>query len=207
MSSKNEQQLIIPPGEMTSQMRNRMDPTNRGLRLINPQGKDFEDHKDAISKMPRLRYAAMRAHQEMSAQVLAVGGTQKMAAKYAGVSPRQIKKYLTDADFRTRVEELRGLLASRIKGKILRELNRRTTGDHLKNMDLLDLLRVFDRVTVGGKGMNSVVVEGDLNVNQNRYEAILAALFNPNASPESVDFPGYGPEDLSLSSGDPQQPG
>lgn len=205
MSVKNENQLIIAPDDMSSQIRHRMEATNRGLRIINPQAKGFEDHKEAITRLPRLRYAAMRAHMEMAAQVIAVGGTQKMAARYAGVAPRQIKKYYTDADFRTRVEELRGLLGSRIKGKILRELNRRTTGDHLKNMDLLDLLRVFDRVTVGGKGMNSVVVEGDLNVNQNRYEAILAALFNPNATNEVADFPGYGPEDLSLSSDNSQQ--
>lgn len=201
MTAKNEQQLIIPTGEQTSQIRNRMDPTNRGLRLINPQAKDFDDHKEAISRTPRLRYAAMRAHMEMSAQVIAVGGTQKMAAKYAGVSPRQIKKYYQDADFRTRVEELRGLLASRIKGKILRELNRRTTGQNLQNMDLLDMLRVFDRVTVGGKGM-AITVEGDVNVQQNRYDAILTALFNPNAGEEGSNFPGYEPEDVSISGDD-----
>ena len=122
-----------------------------------------------------------------------------MAAKYAGVSPRQIKKYYTDADFRTRIEELRSLLASRLKGKILRELNRRMTGAGLKEMDLLDMLRVFDRVTVGGKGM-AINVEGDINVSQ--YDTILAALFAPNSSPNGGDFPGYEPEDVSLPSGD-----
>lgn len=200
MAGGSKDLLVIEPKDMTSQVRNRLEPTNRGLRLVNPTGKDFEDHKEGFVKNPRMRYAAMRAHMEMAAQVIAVGGTQKMAAKYAGVSPRQIKKYYTDSDFRTRVEELRGLLASRIKGKILREINRRTSGEDLKNMELLDMLRVFDRVTVGGKGMN-ITVEGDVNV-ENRYENILAALFSPNSGTDGGDFPGYEPEDISVSGGD-----
>jgi len=191
--------MIIEPQDMTSQVRNRLEPTNRGLRLVNPTGKTADDYQEGFEKNPRLRYAAMRAHQEMAAQALAVGATQKMAARYAGVSPRQIKKYWTDPEFRSRIDELRGLLASRIKGKILRELNRRTSGQDLKDMDLLDMLRVFDRVTVGGKGM-AITVEGDVNVN-NRYENILAALFRPDSGTDGGDFPGYGPEDLSLPSG------
>lgn len=194
--------LVIPPGEMTGQIRNRMEPTNRGLRVVNPRGEEFDDIKDKIEKQPRLRYAGMRAHQELAAQALSVGATQKMAAKYAGVSPRQIKKYLTDPDFRARIEELRVLLGSRIKGRLLRELNRRTNGINMKNIELLDLLRIWDRMNgpQGGKGMH-LQVEGDVNVTN--YDGILAALFSPNSGPNGGDIPTYESEGLQLPSGDP----
>lgn len=191
--------IVLTPAEMTPGARRRIDATNRNLRVLNPQGRDHEDYKESIARNPRLRYAAMRAHMEMAAQALSVGATQKMAAKYAGVSPRQIKKYYTDPEFRTRIEELRNILASKIKGKLLREMNRRTTGMNLKNMDLLDLLRVFDRVTSGGKGM-SLHVDGDVNVNQ--YDTILQALFAPNARSNGGDFPVYGTDSLRLPGGD-----
>jgi len=147
-----------------------------------------------IIKKPRLRYAAMRAHMEMASQALAVGATQKLAAQYAGVSARQIKKYMQDPDFRARIEEHRAATTSKIKGKIVRELDRRTNGAAIKNMELLDLLRIMDRLTVGGKGM-AVTVEGDINVN-NKYENILAALFAPNTGSDGGDFPEYGPSDV-----------
>lgn len=141
-----------------------------------------------------MRYAAMRAHQEMAAQALAVGATNKLAGQYAGVSPRQIKKYMTDPDFRARIEEHRATTTSRIRGKIIRELDRRTGSVQIKNMELLDLLRVMDRLTTGGKGM-AITVEGDVNVN-NKYENILAALFAPDSGSNGGDFPSYGADDV-----------
>jgi hypothetical protein len=191
---------------MTSQERNRLDPTNRTLKLLNPTAKDEEDFKEGFAKQPRLKYAGMRAHMEMSAMALAAGSTQKMAARYAGVSPRQIKKYLTDPDFRARIQELRGLATSRLQGKIVRELNRRTDGLNIRQMELLDLLRIYDRMTTGGKGM-AINVAGDMNVEANRYENILAALFSPDAPENEPDFPGYGPEDFSVPGGGPQLEG
>lgn len=184
---------------MTPGARRRIDATNRNLRVLNPEGETFEDIKEGIRRTPRLKYAAMRAHQEMVAQAIAVGATHKMAAKYAGVAPRQVRKYYTDPDFRTRVEELRETLAGRIKGKLLRELNRRTSGINLKNLDLLDLLRVYDRVTVGGKGIS--IHNGDVNVNQ--YDTIIKALLAPNPGSNGGDFPVYEPDSPRLSSGDP----
>lgn len=172
-----------------------MESTNRGLKILNPQGKELEEYKEEIEKKPRMRYAAMRAHQEMAAQALAVGATQKLAGQYAGVSPRQIKKYMMDPDFRARIEEHRAMTTSKIRGKIIRELDRRTDKQSIQNMELLDLLRIMDRLTgAGGKGM-AITVEGDVNVN-NKYENILAALFSPNAGSHGGDFPSYGPEDL-----------
>lgn len=170
------------------------------LKIVNPTAKDAEDIEEGLRRNPRTRYAAMRAHQEMAAMALASGSTQKMAARYAGVSPRQIKKYLQDPDFRSRIEELRVLATSRLKGKIIKELNRRTDGLNIRQMELLDLLRIFDRMTTGGKGM-AINVAGDMNVDANRYETVLAALFSPDARSDGEDFQGYEPEDLSLSGG------
>lgn len=172
------------------------------MKLLNPRGPDnAEDvQRQMVAKNPRIRYSGMRAHMELAAQVLAVGGTQRLAAKHAGVSERQIKKYYADPDFRARIEELRAVLASKLKGRIMRELDRRTSGPNIKNMELLDMLRVFDRITTGGKGM-AISVAGDVNVSNN-YESILAALFNPNSVQDGSDFPVYGSDSLRLSSGD-----
>lgn len=178
-----------------------MEATNRHLKILDPKPLDAESvQQQMVAKNPRIRYSGMRAHMELAAHALAVGGTQKLAAKYAGVSERQIKKYYADPDFRVRIEELRAVLASKLKGRILRELDRRTTGDNIKNMELLDMLRVFDRITTGGKGM-AISVAGDVNVSNN-YEAILASLFNPNAGSNGGDFPVYESDSLQLSGGD-----
>lgn len=174
--------------------RKRLEPTNRGLAILNPKGLELEDYKEEIVKKPRMRYAAMRAHMEMASQALAVGATQKLAAQYAGVSARQIKKYMMDPDFRARIEEHRATTTSRIRGKIVRELDRRTGPAVIKNLELLDLLRIMDRLNIGGKGM-AITVEGDVNVN-NKYENILAALFAPNPGADGSDFPEYGPSDI-----------
>lgn len=186
--------LVHLPEDAGPGDRKRLEPTNRGLAILNPKGKELEDYKEEIVKKPRMRYAAMRAHQEMAAQALAVGATQKLAGQYAGVSARQIKKYMMDPDFRARIDEHRSMMMSKIKGKIMRELDRRTDRVSIKNMELLDLLRIMDRLTVGGKGM-AITVEGDVNVN-NKYENILAALFAPNAGADGSDFPEYGASDV-----------
>lgn len=190
--ARRSSDALIPvrPEDMTGAIRRRMEPTERGLRLLNPTNKGEDEIADSFRRQPRMRYAAMRAHQEMAAMALATGSTQKMAASYAGVAQRQIKKYMADPDFRARIEELRAVLASKIKGKIMRELNRRVTGPRIKNMETLEMLRIFDRVTIGGKG-NAIKVEGDINVN-NSYDQILNALFASDTEGDVVDFPQYG---------------
>jgi len=190
----------MPPEGMSGQVRNRLGPVNSSMKVINPRGEGFEEIKDDFATRHRQKYSAMRAHQEMAAQALAVGATQRMAATYAGISVRQIKKYFTDPDFRARIEELRVLLASKVRGRILRELGRRTTTTQIKQMELLDMLRIWDRIG-GGAGAKSSVNIGEVNVSNN-YDTILAALFAPNTGPEGTDFQGYGPEDLLLPGGD-----
>lgn len=176
--------------------RKRLEATNRGLRLLNPTGKDADKiEEELVAKAPRMRYAAMAAHKELAAQALAVGSTQKLAAQYAGVSPRQIKKYMTDPDFRARILEFRAMTTSKIQGKIMRELDRRTAPKSIRSMELLDLLRIMDRLSpAGGKGMN-INVEGDMNVG-NKYDNILASLFAADSGTHGGDFPSYGAGDV-----------
>ena len=170
-------------------------PINRGLALVNPDGKDtvdyvMEQYAPAPGDSPRVAYAPMKAHMELASQVIAVGGTYKMAARYAGVQRRQIKKYMMMPDFRARIEEHRAKMASGIKGRILGELGRRTRGKNIHNWEIMDLVRVLDRLSgTGGKGMTTII-EGDVNVN--KYEGILAALFGPNAEQAEPDFPRFG---------------
>jgi hypothetical protein len=196
-------QIILEPSEHTRNTRKLVPVANEGLKILNPTGKTAEDYSEESKKRTnRLRYQRMYGHMELAAQALALGTTQRMAAKYAGVTERQIKKYYADGDFRVRIEELRTVLASRIRGKLLRELNRRTNSQMLKNMDLLDVLRIFDRITTGGKGVH---IEGDVNVNQNQYDTILQQIFAANSDGQGEDFPGYGDQSLRLPSGDSQE--
>lgn len=199
------QMVVIPPEEMTGAIRRRMEPTERGLRVLNPTGKTEDDYTEGLRRQPRIRYAAMRAHMEMAAQALATGSTQVMAARYAGVAPRQIKKYMADPDFRARIEELRAVLASRMKGKIMKELNRRVTSPRIKTMETLEMLRIFDRITVGGKGM-AIQVAGDVNVSNN-YEQILATLFAAESDGDGADFQQYRDPSLAISRGSSQVEG
>jgi hypothetical protein len=203
-------QIILEPGEQTPVTRRVTPSANQGLRLLNPTGKDAADYMaeaeakpiGSVKKTTRVRYQRMAGHMEMAAQALAVGTTQRMAAKYAGVTERQIKKYYADPDFRVRIDELRQVLASRIRGKLIRELNRRTNKSMLQNMDLLDVLRIWDRITTGGKGVH---IEGDVNIQQNQYDGILQQIFAVNSEGEGEDFPSYGDPSLRLPSGDPQE--
>jgi hypothetical protein len=177
-------------------MRDRLPEVQAGLRILNPQGKEVEDYKEDYEKKPRLRYTSMRAHQEKAAQALAVGATQKLAASYANISERQVKKYYADPDFRGRIEELRTILGSRITGRVMKEIERRVTGTVIKNQTTMDLLRILDRLTQGGKGMN-INIAGDVNVS-NKYENILNALFNSDAGEDVSDFPQYGDRGLTI---------
>lgn len=164
----------------------RVGPTNRGLAQLNPDGSSHEDIVSQIrGREPRSQYAPMKAHQELASMVIATGGTYRMAARYAGVNRRQIHKYMQDPDFRARIDEHRAKLVSGIKGRILGELGRRTKGSNIKNWEIMDLVRVLDRLTgTGGKGMTTII-EGDVNVTNNKYEAILAALYATDETPQS----------------------
>jgi hypothetical protein len=190
-------EVVIPPERMTGKIRVRIDQVNRDLAVIDPTGKksDVDQIEASYRRKPRMRYAAMRARMEASAFVIATGGTYKMAGSYAGVSPRQIKKYMADPDFRARVDELRELLAGKIQGKILKEFNRRVTGDHIQRMDTMDLSRIYDRVTGGGKGMKLNI--GEVNIG-NKYEQVLNEIFSAVPDDDGEDFPSYGDPSLII---------
>jgi hypothetical protein len=160
----------------------------------------------AVSR--RVRYAAMRGHMELAAHVIAVGGTKRQAAQKAGVSKRQISKYLSSGDFRDRIQEIQELLGGKIRGRIMAEVNRRTDPEVIKKMELLDLLRVGDRFGLG-RGAGSIIVNDNREVHN--YESTFNALFHnaqnaeqlSDTGEESADFPEFEPTSLSLSGGDP----
>lgn len=193
MAQKAAPRINYPIEKQTAQIKRRMGPADTGLRVLNPQNKGFEEIKDEIDTKQRIPYSAMAAHMELAAQALAVGATRKMAAQYAGVGPRQVKKYLTDASFRTRVEELRDLLVSKLRGKVIRELDRRTSPELIKQMDLLDVLRIGDRVGLG-RGEN--ITERDSG--NTNYDRLLQQVFVIGSGPESRDFQIYEPEGLPI---------
>lgn len=166
-------------------------------------------HEKIVAK--RARYAAMKTHMEIAAIAIAAGATPKIAARKAGVHRRQIHKYMTMVDFRERVHELQETLGNRILGRVLKEVNRRTEPEVIAKMELLDLLRVGDRVGLG-RGSGSTIINNEGTINN--YEANFNALFHEgaadeeqlsDASEEGVDFPEFKPTSLALSGGDSQE--
>lgn len=154
----------------------------------------------------RVRYAAMQTHMEIAAIVLAAGGTAKQAGDKAGISRRQVRKYMESADFRDRIIELQETLGNRIRGRIMKEIGRRTAPEFIEKMELLDLLRVGDRFGLG-RGNGSVIVNDNREIHN--YEATFNALFHgedaqqlSDSGQEGVDFPEFEPTSLALSGGD-----
>lgn len=188
--------LIYRDQQPSSEVQNKLPMVQQGLKIIDPRA---STEADLVEKLERQRapYAPMRAHKELAAQVLAVGGTYKMAAARAGVSVRQIRKYQSEGDFRQRVEELRNVMLSRVRGRIMTELSRRTTPEKIQELEILDLLRVWDRV-VGPRGTASNGVSiGEVNVHTH-YDNILQAIVTPDSGPQSSDFPIFEPDDLTI---------
>lgn len=182
--------------EMSVYSERRLPLANNGLKLINPARKDEDDYKEEFKKK-RQPYSAMRAHMELAAQAIAAGGTQVMAAKYAGISKRQVHKYVKDADFRARVEEIRTLLVSKIRGKVIREIDRRTSPEVIQKMELLDLLRVGDRV-----GLGRGAVEAEKPSGSTSYDLILQQVFLDGRPSKGEAFPVYGPDIIPLPGSD-----
>jgi hypothetical protein len=187
--------LVYRDRPPSSEVQNKIPMVQQGLRVIDPHSTTEAEFVDKYERQ-RLPYAPMRAHKELAAQVLAVGGTYKMAAARGGVSVRQIRKYVSEADFRQRVEELRTLMLSRVRGRIMTELSRRTTPEKIQELEILDLLRVWDRV-VGPRGSSNTMSIGEVNVHTH-YDNILQAILTPNAGPEGSDFPRFEPDRLAL---------
>lgn len=190
----------LPPG-LHGNDRNLLPVVQEGLKILDPKRESFEERSNRV-RASRLKYAPMRAHMEMAAMVLASGGSFKLAAAKAGISLRQVKKYYTDPEFRSRIEELRATVFSKIRGRLYKELDRRTAPGTIEQIELLDLLRVFDRVVgpVGGKA--GVNIAGDLNVTQQNADTIIAALLAPQPAEESADFQIYEPASFSVSGED-----
>ena len=168
------------------------------LKLLRPKAEE-EVEEEAMKR--RVRYASMVAHMEVAAAVIAAGGTTTLAARKAGVSKRQIRKYMESASFRERIQELQETLGNRIRGRVIKEVERRTSPQVIQKMELLDLLRVGDRFGLGrGSGNN-------INIHQetHNYESTFAAVVLSDREEEGEDFPTYEPSDFSLPGGNPPE--
>jgi len=186
----------------SSQIRKRVPAVKEGLKLIKAKDED-ELIEENVKK--RVRYAAMHAHRERAAEVLALGGSRKMAARRAGVSTRQIQKYFSDPDFRERIQELQEMVGSKIRGRVMKEVTRRTGPKLIEKIELLDLLRIGDRFGLGRGNASAINVS---KTEINNYESIFNSVFlgdteQPlDSEEEGADFPAFEPSRLALSGGD-----
>lgn len=179
--------------------RNLLPAVVEGVKLIDPQNETFAERQERL-RGQRKPYASMRAHQEMAATVLAAGGSMRMASLKAGVSIRQVKKYYTEPDFRKRIEEMRSTMFQKVRGRVVKELEKRTRGGMIDRIELLDLLRIFDRVygSPGGKGGSGVNIAGDINVTNTNYDTLVAQILAANTEAEGGDFPSFELDSLRL---------
>lgn len=197
---KRHRELVVVPDGASHTLRKKAEAITPAMKILDPKRETFEERQERLENK-RVPYAGMVAHKEMAAMVLAAGGTYRLAAAKAGVSVRQVKKYYTTADFRARIDELRKTTFSKILGRVLKELEVRTDPKVIGNIELLDLLRVWDRVAGSpGKGGAGGMNIGEINVTNNNYDSLVAALLSAKRRGEGSDFQEYGPEDLLLSS-------
>lgn len=192
--------VILDPEEESSHDRNRLPAMTRGVRILNPEDKmpsevDEEIRQEAQMQGRRVQYSVMHAHMELAAIALATGATKKQAAAYAGISVDQLKKkYLPDPDFRARISELHAQMTTSIKGRIVKELLRRTEPENLQQMEILDVLRIGDRVGLsrGAGGENE-----ETNQEHRKYDVIFNQIL-VHAGPQGGDFPIYEPNRPAL---------
>lgn len=194
----NQPAVILDPEEQTNHTKNRQGAMDRGVRILNPEDKMPSELAEEINKDGfqgrRVQYSVMHAHMEMAAIALATGCTIKQAAAYAGVSKAHIKKkYLPDPDFRARVSELHTQMTASIKGRIIKELLRRTEPENLQTMEILDVLRIGDRVGLG-RG-EAAADEG--SPEHRKYDVIFNQIL-VHAGPQGGDFPIYEPNRPAL---------
>ena len=66
---------------------------------------------------------------------------------------------MSDSDFRARVQELREKLMAQVQGAILNRFSELTGPEAIKKLEIIDLGRIWDRVTMGSKpGVGSPVI-------------------------------------------------
>lgn len=159
-----------------------------------------EIYSELVEQGQRGAFAALSAHREMAATILAAGGTRKEAADYAGITEATVSRFFEDQEFRARVSEVRSITLGRVQGRIVKDLERRTEPKKLKKMELVDVLRIYDR-TAGPKSGAGKVAE---SITVNNYDAIFAEITRPDSPEEGEDFPGYGTEVIPLPGGGSQ---
>jgi hypothetical protein len=178
---------------------NRLPVVEKNMAILT-NGKPQDPLRLQADIAKREKYSSMKSHMEMAAVVLAAGGTQRMAAQHAGVSKRQVHKYITSSQFRERVAELREIIKSRVGGRILAEFVRRTEPETIGRMEILDLTRIYDRVEANAFQMAPTEVE--VTPAQQKHDSFLQQIININTGDEKPDFPSYESSYVQLPEGD-----
>lgn len=186
---------------------------NLALLPAEAQRSEDEIYDDLIEAGETTVSAAHKAHQELAAQVLAVGGTYADAADRAGVNEETIRGYMEIELFCERIVELRGHTMTRIAGNVVTELERRTEPGRIALLETIDVLRIYDR-TAGPKGGGASAIPGvNVNVQINSYQDLMAritdvaAFSDADAEGESGDFPAYGADVVPVPGGSSQRIG
>jgi hypothetical protein len=149
-----------------------------------------------------VQYMPMRIHMEKAAMALAVGWSRNKAARFAGVNPRQVTKYMQSNRFRERVTEHRQIAMSKIQGRLIQEVGKRVSPQKISTLEPLDLVRFYNMTTGGkDKGLADGVT---VNIKYDQtFNSIVATIQAAESSGgEGEDFPEYGPEDLLIPGGD-----
>ncbi len=206
MTVQRQTIVRIPAEQMQPADKLRMPGVEHGIRVITRREtghdtselqKNFDVEFDDTG---RRRYAPMAVHKEKAATALSTGASYKLAAAYAGVSVRTIKNYQQSASFRQRVAELRESLMGQLQGRLVAEFLRRTEPDKIANLEIMDLVRLFDRAAGIGKANLSQKQLED-TTGADRYETIIEQILRIDTGGQSTDFPSFENGDFQLSAG------
>ena len=176
--------------------------------LTKGQGIDLVAERRSRLKSVRngeTQYASLATFMEMAATILASGGSFRQAGRAVGRTSTTVRHWMEIPRFRERVGELQAIAGQQISGRILAEFEKRTRPDQLEKLEVLDLTRIYDRVVDRTPAALDRKAEADGEDEFTKYEHLTQQIILVNSGGKGTDFPVYTPEDLRLSSGDPQE--
>ena len=165
-----ERDLAALVEEQPTALRSEVEIFDEKLAQLNDAEGGTEDARGGAVALPeskRRAWAALEAHKEMAATILAAGGTLGEAADHAGVTEATVRGYLEDEHLRARIEEQRTLIRARIGGRIEQWMERRTADpEALDAADPQTTLRIYDRVAgpAGGRGVAPPPAVTNINI-------------------------------------------
>ena len=159
----------------------------------------------------REQYVALETHREMASVILGAGGTFEEAADHAGVAVGTVRKWYEDLQFRSRVDEQKAIVGSRLGGRILSSLDRLTGDeDKLDAMPVKDRLAIYDRFDSTDRGRSGPGHQTNILVTP--YQGVMDRLKDAargsaptgsvdDASHESGGFPVVGADSPPVAGG------